>query len=491
LLARNTLWNLLGQAAPLLVAVGAIPVLLRGLGSERFGILALAWVVIGYFSLFDLGLGRALTQMVARELGIGEADRIPALAWTALAMMLVLGVGGALVFAALTPWLIFHILKVPAELKGEGLATFYLLAASLPVVIVTTGLRGLLEAHQRFRLSNAVRVPMGIFTFGGPVIVLPFSRSLAWVVAVLLAGRLIAALAYAILCRRVVPALGKRPLMDRRALAPLLRFGGWMTVSNIVGPLMTYLDRFVIGAVISVTAVAYYATPYEVVSKLVVIPIALAGVLFPAFSASYQRDRGRAALLFQRGAKYLFLVLFPAALVVIALAQEGLRLWLGAEFAGQSTHVMQWLAAGFFLNSLAQVPFALVQGTGRAAWTAILHLVELPFYLLALAVGLAVLGIDGAAIAWALRSGIDMVVLFAMSRRLLLIPWPTVVRGAAFSGASLVALVVATVSAPFVLKVLVLAGFTVAFVWYAWFQLLSPEERAFGRDRVLLARAAN
>lgn len=74
-----------------------------------------------------------------------------------------------------------------------------------------------------------------------------------------------------------------------------------MTVTNIVGPLMTYMDRFLIGAFISVTAVAYYATPYEVVTKFWLIPSALVGVLFPAFSTALAHDRQRAGQLFGRG----------------------------------------------------------------------------------------------------------------------------------------------------------------------------------------------
>ena len=57
LLARNMIFNFAGQAAPLLVALFAIPLLIDGLGTARFGVLALAWIVIGYFSFFVLGLG--------------------------------------------------------------------------------------------------------------------------------------------------------------------------------------------------------------------------------------------------------------------------------------------------------------------------------------------------------------------------------------------------------------------------------------------------
>jgi len=65
LLARNTLLNLLGQAVPLLVGVLTIPFIVHGLGTERFGLLSLAWVILGYFTIFDLGLGRATTKPAA------------------------------------------------------------------------------------------------------------------------------------------------------------------------------------------------------------------------------------------------------------------------------------------------------------------------------------------------------------------------------------------------------------------------------------------
>src|SRR5579859_2241766 len=87
LLARNAVWNLLGSGAPMVVAVVCIPILIRGLGKERFGVLTLAWILISYAGLFDLGLGRALTQLVARKLGARDEREIPALAWTSLLLM--------------------------------------------------------------------------------------------------------------------------------------------------------------------------------------------------------------------------------------------------------------------------------------------------------------------------------------------------------------------------------------------------------------------
>src|SRR5271154_4799860 len=272
LLARNTVWNLIGNGAPLIVAVFSIPISIHGLGKERFGVLTLAWALIGYASLFDIGLGRALTQLVAKKLGSGEAHEIPALAWTSLLLMMLLGIAGTVCILLIAPWLVGHGLNVPGELQRETLQSFRLLGLSVPLVITTAGLRGLLEAHQRFGIISALRIPLGVFTFAGPLLVLPFSRSSVAVVATLVAGRILAWIAHLLVCLRVLPELGQSIEWEQSAVGPLLRSGGWMTVTNVVGPLMSTLDRFVIGAMVSLTAVAYYATPYEVVTKLLLVP---------------------------------------------------------------------------------------------------------------------------------------------------------------------------------------------------------------------------
>ena len=176
---------------PLIGAVISVPLLIKGLGIERFGVLTLVWIVIGYFSLFDFGIGRALTKVVAETLGGGRANDVPAIAWTALILMLLLGIAGTVVVASLSPWLVHDILKMSDILQQETIDAFYLLALSIPIVISTAGLRGILEAYQRFELVNVIRVPMGLFIFLGPLLILPFSNSLFWVVAVLVAGRLV------------------------------------------------------------------------------------------------------------------------------------------------------------------------------------------------------------------------------------------------------------------------------------------------------------
>lgn len=481
-LARNTIWNLLGLGAPLLAAVFSIPVLIAALGTARFGILTLAWMVIGYFSLFDLGLGRALTKLVAEKHGAGQEEAIPPLVWAALSLMLVLGLTGTLAVILISPWLTQSALKIPHALQEETLRSFYLLALSIPVVISTSGLRGILEARQRFGMVTALRIPMGLLTFLGPLVALPFSHSLVMITAVLVAFRVAVWLAHLLLCLKVMPALRASFSIRREDIRPLLHLGGWMTVSNIVGPLMVYLDRFLIGSLVSMAAVAYYVTPYEVVTKLLLIPGALVGVLFPAFSASLAHDQGHAAHLYQRGVKYTFLILFPIILATITFAHEGLALWLNPAFATNGTRVLQWLAMGVFLNSFANIPFAFIQGAGKPDITAKLHLIELPFYLLALWWLLHAWGIVGAAIAWAARAAIDAAALFVVAERLVPALSGTFKQNAMIMIAALLIFVVAGILTGLGIKTGFLVVTLLCFTAVGWFLFLSPQEHRMFND---------
>ena len=120
----------------------------------------LAWAAIGYFGIVDLGLGRALTHAVATRLGSDREDELIALGWTALALMFLLGTVGALVLAAVTPWMVNDLLKIPDALAGETARSFYLLAASLPIVVSTAGpFATHCRSSSATSQSNPTRVP--------------------------------------------------------------------------------------------------------------------------------------------------------------------------------------------------------------------------------------------------------------------------------------------------------------------------------------------
>jgi len=485
--ARGALLNLAGHLAPLAAALLALPVLVARLDADRFGFLSLAWVIVGYFSLFDLGLGRALARLVAERLGTPRESELPALTRTALALTFALGaLAGALLLLFAAP-LCEKLIKIPLALQAESVDALRLLAVSLPFVTLAAALRGILEAGRRFGWVNAIRIPLGILTFAGPAALVLNTTSLVALAVLLMLLRVATLAAHWFACARLYPRLMASGALTAAGLAEMLRFGAWLTVSNVVGPLMVYLDRFVIGAMIAVSAVAYYAAPYEVVTRLWIVPMALSGVLFPVFVAAQAGDPGRTVRLYRVGIKAVLLMIFPLAFAAALFAPEWMELWLGADYAARGARVAQILLAGVLVNCLAQIPYTLLQAAGRADLTAKTHLAELPFYIALLAVLTSGWGIEGAAIAWSARCAVDALVLFLLAARVLPAAPTVLAPGQRAAIALLFAFMLgALVPAGAQVKLVYLLVAGAVFCALGWRVLLDPEERRLAKHPLAL-----
>jgi O-antigen/teichoic acid export membrane protein len=478
LLARNSLYNLLGQAAVLLLGFLCIPVIIGAYGTQRFGILALAWVLVGYLSLLDFGIGRGLVKLLSEELALGRRGGAAGVTATALVMMAGLGLAGMGVLLALARPLAYRWLQIPESLQEEVQQGLWVLALMVPVSIVANGFRGVLEAQQRFGRLNLIRVPSAALMFLGPLAAVPFSGTLVGAVIALMVARALEALALMLSAAGILRGGGRSIRPDARTAGALLRLGGWMAVTNALAPLMVYVDRLIIATLISARAVAYYATPHEVISRMTWISRGVARVLFPAFSAAGAAEPRRVVPLFTRALKYLLLILYPITLLIVGLGPWGLLKWLGAEYAEAGGVVARWLAVGLLVNSLARVPRNLVQALGRPDWIGKLQLAELPVYL-ATVVGMTrAMGIEGTAMAWTLRVSVDALVSFWFAQRLIpvrafllrmllgLVPAGGVLAAAAWPASALTTGLVAGVGA-------------VLFAVTVWVAVLDPQERAF------------
>ncbi|MCW9706042.1 flippase [Fodinibius salsisoli] len=417
ILGQNTLINIMGRGIPLLFAVVAIPFVIDGLGTERFGVLTIVWIVIGYFGLFDMGLGRATTKFVADQEARG-ADQLSPIILTSIFLLIGLGIIGGGIIVIATPYLVQNILNIPSELIGETTQAFYVLSISIPLVLGSIGARGALEAQQRFGIVNLIKVPASIINYVGPLLVLPFSNQLQHVVIVLVIARAVTFVMYLFYCLKndLNLRLDQYPVLQW--VKELLSFGAWITVSNLISPLMVYIDRFILGAMMTMTAVAYYTTPYEMVTRLLMVSGSFMGVMFPAFSVYSLKKKEKLTALHQKSIRYLLLVLVPIITFLVLSAEPLLYYWIGDEFAQNSTHVLQLLGIGVLINSIAAVPYTMLQAIGRPDITAKLHMAELPVYLAMIWFLTQAMGITGVALAWVLRVTIDAGLLLFFSNRL-------------------------------------------------------------------------
>lgn len=414
--AKSAMWNLIGRGGPLLVAVWATPHLVRDLGPSRWGVFTIALSLVGIFSIFDFGIGRALTRTISELLTENRREEAATLARTGIAALAGLGCFGGLVMASLAHLWVTKGLHIPAQYEGEVLRALYVLCLSAPLVIMSAALWGVIAAFQEFRSANLVNIPIMALYYLGPLGVLFFYNNLVGVLATLVLCRLINVLAYWRICTRVMPELA-RARVDLPQLKPVMRMGGWMTASNVIWPILTYMDRFIIASVLSAAATGYYSTPLDLVMRFTIIPVAIMNTAYPAMAASYRHDPANTQALFRRSLVSVTVALFPACLLCVAASHWVLTLWLGAEFASHSAVVLRWLGIGILLNAIDSVVAGLLDGIGKASINAKFSLTELVLYIPILLLLVRARGIEGAALGWVLRCLFDLGVRLWLAQR--------------------------------------------------------------------------
>jgi len=485
-LVSGVVWNALGRGVPLLLALALTPLLVHRMGTERWGLFTLALAMVGVFGVFDLGLGMALTRAVSERIGEGRGAEAPALIGATLYTLAGLSAVLAIAAWALMPLLIGRVLLVPAELEAEALAAFRVLALAAPLVVLNAALWGVLAAWQRFRAANLVNIPVTAFYYLGPVLALLVWDNLTGVMLALVLVRLASGIAYAAVAWRDVPGLGlARPRFG--LLCPLLRQGGWMSLSGVLTQMLLYADRFLIGALIGLAAVAYYATPLDLVMRMWILPIAVGQALLPAIASAFRTAPERTALLLRRGALIVAGLVLPACLVLVALAEWLLRLWLGPDFAEGGGMVLRILGVGIFFSCCAFVPGTLLDAIGRPEVTAAFSLVQAAVFLPLGALLMLLIGIEGAAIAWTLRMATDCTGRFLLAERF----YPAAAATArallpllAVAGAGLALMVPLPPALAAMLGAATLAGAAV----FGW-RIAPREDRAALLGRIRIARA--
>lgn len=450
--SSRAVWSLAGEIAPFLFAIPAIPLLVHLVGSERFGVLSIVWVAIGYFNLFDFGLGRAVTQFAAERIGAGRSEDVPEVVWSGMSIVLPLGFVVAAAIAFWAPAFPGYI-EALGIADAEVVASLRLAAVAIPFVMAATMLKGLLQAAHEFRIISRIQLLLGTTVFFGPVLVAWLGYpELQYLTFMLLVGRIAVCVWYVFAALRLFPGLAA-PSFSKLCLVSMLRYSVWIAISNFIGPLMGYCDRVIIAAYLGAVAVAYYVTPFDVITRTSIFSVSIAAVVFPAVAYVGQTAHRQVAAMMEKVELLVGAFTLPAYFILAAFAADLLRLWISDEFAAAGALPAAFLCAGMFANSILRIPHAVIQGRGRADLTAIANLVELPIYFLALFVLLPKFGLAGVAACWAGRTLLDYIILRLVAGRLLHATTSRSIAEAA--GIVAIVLIIACVGTyPLVLKVI-------------------------------------
>ena len=403
----NTIWSLAGNGLPMLAGACLVPFILKHLGDEAFGVLTLVWALIGYFSLFDIGVGRTLTYNLSKLSPEKNLSKIAIVLKAGLLLAFLAGVVGAIVMLLLAPYLATSWLKISPIMQEDAKWSFYIAALGVIPTTLTSGVRGALEGLGYFSASNSNKILLGFCMFLLPAISIVIHGNHVWSITLYLVFARIVALIFALTqLRTYLKIYSTESILNY--FKSLLDYGIWITLSGIVGPLMVYGDRFFVSASIGASLLPIYVIPQEILQRLLIIPTSMCAALLPAMASSSSKVFIGS---YRKHFRFMTVLMFFICLIVAILLSHVLGLWINKSFAAQATPIGLIFVAGIWFNSMASVSYVGLHALGKTKVTAIIHIVELPLYLIGLFILTSSFGLVGAALAWSGRTLFDFVLL--------------------------------------------------------------------------------
>lgn len=402
-LKKNTAYNLFGAILPILLSLITVPIYLKTVGTERYGALQISWLLLGYFGLFDLGLGRATAFRIAAQKDDSREERAETF-WSALVINSAIGMIGAIILAIAAHYFFAYYAKVDAKVLPEILTGTPLIAASLPIATLTGVLTGALQGREKFFAINVISVfSTALFQLFPLAIGLIWTIYLPWLLLAGLVARLLSLVAMWICCHREL--LANAPLrISRKRCIELLRYGGWVGLGSAFAPILVITDRFAIGSLFGMTQVAIYSIPYNLASRLQIIPGALATALFPRLASAGPAE---ADAISEQGFRAMASVITPPVLGALLFIGPFLELWVGHDIGKASASIGRIILTAYWINAFAVVSHIRLQTSGRPDVKTINSLIQIPIYLAMLYFGMMMFGLVGCALAFALLCLLD------------------------------------------------------------------------------------
>jgi O-antigen/teichoic acid export membrane protein len=396
-LLRNAFANLLGAVIPALVALGTVPLVVKGLGDASYGVYSLVTAIVGYFAVIDINVTAGSVKYIAEFNAHKDQERINETVFFGLSVYALLGVLGGLGLFFGAQVLVTRVFSVPPALVGEAVATLKLAALGFFLGQLQSYLNSIPQSLMRYDIASRIEM---LFGTGVPLLT----------VAVLMMGYglfeviLLRVVTSAVNCvvlwrciRRLLPELAwRRPGATIRR--ELLGFSAYSFLSRFASLSYAYADKLIIGALVGVTGLAYFTVASTLANRILSLTYRLSGVFFPAASALAARgELERLRTLYLKASRYVVFINASVLVLVAVFSYQILYYWMNPQFARAGQVVLAVMALSQFIDSLTSLPSLVNDGMGHPRFSGMFALARAAFGLVVVYLGVDGWGIAGAA----------------------------------------------------------------------------------------------
>ncbi|WCT11877.1 lipopolysaccharide biosynthesis protein [Mucilaginibacter jinjuensis] len=372
-LSTNIIANLIGRIWIAGLGMIMVPLYIKFLGIESYGLVGFYGTLIGSLSILDLGLSitlnRELTKAIVEK---RDATDIRSLVLTVECIYWLIGLVAAAVIILLAPVIATHWLH--AQKIDTGVVTHAVMLMGLvvafqwPISLYNGGLTGL----ERQVTDNIIMVTMTTIRSAGVILILWFVSP---TINAFFIWQAVTSFLYVFSMRvglwYYLPKSAVIAKFSRQYLIQIWKFAAGVTGIGVVSFFLTQIDKIVLSKMLPLSDFAYYTLAFTIANcfAMFVVPINIA--VFPRLTAFVTAgDKAGLTIEYHRGCRIVASIIFPVGLVLIVFAKEVLLLWVKDPVTvAHSSLLVQIVVAGAVLNSLMVMPFFLMLAYGQTKFT--------------------------------------------------------------------------------------------------------------------------
>ncbi|HTB88473.1 MAG TPA: oligosaccharide flippase family protein [Steroidobacteraceae bacterium] len=366
-LARNVGLGLANSIWTALLGLAVVPLYLKFLGIEAYGLIGFFATTQALFQILDLGMAPTINREIARSSASGRWRDMRKLLHTLAVIYWCVAGMICLTMIVAAPAISAHWLKSSTLDHGTIVRALRLMGLVIACRWPTGLYIGALNGLQRIDVSSWISIAMSTIGNLGAVCVLAFVSPTVGAFFLWQAG---AGVIYAMVLRWAAwralgPASGAE--FDFQALKSIWRFSATMMALTFAGLALSQFDKVLLSNLLTLDAFGQYVLAGVVASALGIVITPFYNAIYPRFSASIASHQNSEVLkLYRLSGRLLAAVLFPVAMVVAVEGEDLIRLWTGnPHLAENVAPLAALLAVGTALHGTMYIPYALQLAEGK------------------------------------------------------------------------------------------------------------------------------
>jgi O-antigen/teichoic acid export membrane protein len=369
-LKKNITANFAGTFWQALMGLLFIPLYIKYIGMESYGLVGIFATLQAIFGLLDIGLGGTLTREMARLSVLpGKDQERRNLVRTLETIYWGIAVFVGIVIISISPFLAHYWVKagtLSTKIIEQAFVIMGLIAIfQMPNGFYSGGLMGL----QKQVLLNGINICMGTLRGVGAVFVLwlvspTIQAFLLWQLGISIANSFI----FTITLWKNLPRTESKPVFQKLLLQGIWKFTAGMSGISILTVVLTQIDKVILSKLLTLEMFGYY-------SLASLIAMSLGRLFSPVFFSIYPRftqlvsinDLDELKRLYHKSCQFIAVLTLPIAIVIALFSYEVIFLWTQNPITAEKTHlIVSIMICGTALNGLMNPPYALQLAFG---WT--------------------------------------------------------------------------------------------------------------------------